>query len=393
MRRQLLKADTEGLIHSDFQKAIPALRETELYKYFYRMPKGRLFHAHIEATYDIAYAVELAMESDDAYVYLWDTTSSYVYGQMAYRQWFENGEIPCGWKPIKEAAAERPNFKEELVSLCTTDMSKVGPEIWPHFENIFDRTKALVCYRPQFVKILEKAMLDMAAEGLSGVDFRFIGQLIFDENGHRYSLDENIALYHQIYEKVLEKYPDFSMRMIYAGYKGTDQEVVAASVEKAVEMARQYPGFVIGFDLVGCEDCDRNLEYYAPVFRKYDIPIIMHAGESVQDWNRNVAIAAELGYDRIGHGLNSYMFPDAVEDMKKRQVMLEVCPLSNQLLGYVADLRQHPAAQYVKQGLNVSISSDDCAFFKTNYITDDLVAAYLNWDLSLKDIKRIVAPR
>ena len=68
--------------------------------------------------------------------------------------------------------------------------------------------------------------------------------------------------------------------------------------------------------------------------------------------------------------------------------MLEVCPLSNQLLGYVPDLSQHPAAGYIKRGLNVTISSDDCAIFDTAFITDDLLLAYLCWDLSKADIKR-----
>ncbi len=68
--------------------------------------------------------------------------------------------------------------------------------------------------------------------------------------------------------------------------------------------------------------------------------------------------------------------------------MLEVCPLSNQLLGYTPDLSKHPAAGYIKRGLNVTLNSDDCAIFDTAYLTDDLLAAYLCWDLSLADIKR-----
>ena len=40
--------------------------------------------------------------------------------------------------------------------------------------------------------------------------------------------------------------------------------------------------------------------------------------------------------------------------------------------------------------LNVTntINSDDCAIFDTAYITDDLLLAYLCWDLSFADIKR-----
>jgi adenosine deaminase CECR1 len=140
--------------------------------------------------------------------------------------------------------------------------------------------------------------------------------------------------------------------------------------------------------MVGDEACGKDLDYYASVLREAGVPVIMHAGESVDPANGNIGTALQLGISRIGHGLNLYLHPEIESKVKETGVMLEVCPLSNQLLGYIPDLSLHPAAGYIKRGLNVTINSDDCAIFDTAYITDDLLAAYLCWNLSLADIKR-----
>ena len=387
MRQDCLAADPGQLIYHDFQKALPALRRSPLYAFFKRMPKARLMHAHIEATFDMHYVISLALSSSDTYVFTAKETKEYRHLQMAHKAWFEGGVVPAGWENLQQAVAARPSLKEDIFNACTSTKENIDENIWPKFEAIFDRYKAINNYLPFFKKIYTEMLCRMAAEGLLGVDFRYISQPIFCEDGSRLGDDGYVDTVLEVAEAVREKYPWFTVRLIYSYYKGVPAETVPARLEYARHLIEKYPGVVIGFDMVGDEH-GKDLSYYGEVLTAGNVPVIMHAGESVLQENHNVEYALDLGISRVGHGINLYMHPQAEARAKESGLMLEVCPLSNQLLGYIPDLREHPAAKYIKNGMNVTISSDDCAIFDTAFITDDLLLAYLCWDLSLADIKR-----
>ena len=70
-------------------------------------------------------------------------------------------------------------------------------------------------------------------------------------------------------------------------------------------------------------------------------------------------------------------------------ICLEVCPISNQVLEDVEDLRGHPATEYLKRGVPISICSDDPAYLEHATLTDDFFAAIVCWDLGLAEIKQL----
>jgi len=115
----------------------------------------------------------------------------------------------------------------------------------------------------------------------------------------------------------------------------------------------------------------------------------MHAGESYCRDNSELYDAILLGTKRIGHGFNLIMHPNLIKEIKERDICLECCPVSNKILGYVHDVRNHPVRALLAHGVKVSISSDDHGFFGNPGTTLDYLYAYLMWDLSLADMKQI----
>lgn len=75
--------------------------------------------------------------------------------------------------------------------------------------------------------------------------------------------------------------------------------------------------------------------------------------------------------------------------MKKQDICLEVSPISNLLLGYTTDLRNHPVRFMLHKGIQVSISSDDPGLFGYEGVTMDYVYSALAWELDIRDLKKL----
>jgi len=70
-----------------------------------------------------------------------------------------------------------------------------------------------------------------------------------------------------------------------------------------------------------------------------------------------------LKIDRLDHGNRSMEDPALIERLSTTGMTLTVCPLSNHRLCVVGDLKDHPVQDMLKQGLHVTINSDDPAYF------------------------------
>jgi adenosine deaminase CECR1 len=70
---------------------------------------------------------------------------------------------------------------------------------------------------------------------------------------------------------------------------------------------------IVGFDMVNEEDfCPPLKEFLGMMFdeaRNGPLPLIFHAGESVDASNENLYDAILLGTKRIGHGFNLALHP------------------------------------------------------------------------------------
>jgi adenosine deaminase len=94
------------------------------------------------------------------------------------------------------------------------------------------------------------------------------------------------------------------------------------------------------------------------------LPSVPHAGETVGPesiWGALNSLRAV----RIGHGVRCLEDPALVEELRRRQIPLEVCPTSNVCLKVVPDLASHPLPRLLEEGLYVTLNSDDPPMFNT----------------------------
>ena len=68
---------------------------------------------------------------------------------------------------------------------------------------------------------------------------------------------------------------------------------------------------------------------------------------------------------------------------------VEVCPISNQVLEYVDDFRDHPATTLLQAGVALTLNPDDPAVLGYDSVGYDWLVAYTSWDLDLASLKQL----
>jgi adenosine deaminase len=95
-----------------------------------------------------------------------------------------------------------------------------------------------------------------------------------------------------------------------------------------------------------------------------------------------------LRVERIDHGVRCDEDPALVERLVREQIPLTVCPLSNLKLCVVPDLRAHNLARLLRQGVAITINSDDPAYFG-GYIADNYRATAAALELTSDELVRL----
>lgn len=137
--------------------------------------------------------------------------------------------------------------------------------------------------------------------------------------------------------------------------------------ERTVALVEEADAPIVGLGLTGEEDPggESQFEILRHAADRLGLGLSVHAGESGPPASI-VAALDELGADRIGHGIAAVHDPEVLARLTSEQVPLEVCPSSNVALGLVQSLDEHPFPELWRAGANVTVSSDDPAFFGTS---------------------------
>ncbi|MCE0494330.1 adenosine deaminase [Vibrio salinus] len=149
------------------------------------------------------------------------------------------------------------------------------------------------------------------------------------------------------------------------------------SEEQAIETLKQalpYKKDIIGVGLDSSED-GHPPEKFARVFdmaKQEGFLAVAHAGEEGPAQNIIDAINM-LHVQRIDHGVRCVEDPELVKNLIENRMPLTVCPLSNTKLKVFKEMKDHNVVSLLKQGLCVTINSDDPAYFG-GYMTDNFVA-------------------
>jgi adenosine deaminase CECR1 len=104
-----------------------------------------------------------------------------------------------------------------------------------------------------------------------------------------------------------------------------------------------------------------------------DIPFMFHAGETLLDTGGSASQTPEKSnlYDalllkskRIGHGFSLTKHPHLIEEFIKKDICIELCPISNELLHLCRNIKEHPYPQLLAAGIPCTVNSDNPSLFR-----------------------------
>jgi adenosine deaminase/aminodeoxyfutalosine deaminase len=142
---------------------------------------------------------------------------------------------------------------------------------------------------------------------------------------------------------------------------------------KAAELRTYYPS-IIGIGLGGDERRTGSEPFRALYERARadGLRLTNHAGETTGPaaiWE-----ALSIGSERIGHALSAIQDSALLQDLKHREVPMELNPTSNVRTGVCPSFAAHPLRCYFDNHLLVTVNSDDPAFFGSDLANEFLLA-------------------
>ncbi|MBY7848262.1 adenosine deaminase [Vibrio fluvialis] len=147
-----------------------------------------------------------------------------------------------------------------------------------------------------------------------------------------------------------------------------------ADAMHTLQQALPYKDKIVGVGLDSSEQ-GHPPEKFQQVFRQAreaGFIAVAHAGEEGPALNIRNAIDL-LGVQRVDHGVRCVEDVALVQELKQTRMPLTVCPLSNLKLKVFTEMEQHNIVDLLRQGLCVTINSDDPAYFG-GYMTDNFMA-------------------
>jgi adenosine deaminase/aminodeoxyfutalosine deaminase len=296
----------------------------EIEEFIRRLPKAEL-HLHLEGTITPATLVELSARHDAHPMtlaeaeshYRFDDFTSFIEGFKAVTRRLvtpEDYEL-VAWHMMQQLAAQGVVHAEVYISVGVIYM-------WRNFDP--------ACFEPIF-------------EGLERARQRGEREL------------------------------DLSLYWIFDAVRHFTVEEAVRVFRKAADMRSEYPS-IIGIGLGGDERRTGSAPFralYAKA-REAGLRLTNHAGETTGPEAIREALA--IGSERLGHVLSAVQDPDLLQELKAREVPLELNPTSNVRTGVCPSFAAHPLRTYFDAGLLVTLNSDDPAFFGSDIANEYLLA-------------------
>ena len=312
------------------------LENAEIIDYIKKTPKTEL-HLHIEGTLEPKHMFELAKRNN----------------------------IPIPYKNVEEVKSAY-NFNNLDTFL---NIYYQGSKVLIHEKDFFDLTWAYVLKCKEDNIVHTEIFFDPQTHLDRGISFDVV------INGISKALDKASREF------------GITSKIIMCFLRHLDEE----SGFKVLNQAIKYKDRIIGVCLDSSElgNPPKKFEKLFQKARDEGFLTVAHAGEEGPTEYIWESINL-LKVKRIDHGIQCLKDEKLVDELKKIQLPLTVCPLSNIKLCVFDKIENHNLKKMLNKGLRVMVNSDDPAYFG-GYLNKNLIEIQAALNLSIDDIKTLIS--
>ncbi|KAG0648387.1 Cat eye syndrome [Hyphodiscus hymeniophilus] len=408
-----------------FNAAKSHMEGTRLWEIVRKMPKGALLHAHLGATVDLEWVFRTALETPGMCISSSTRLDSAATRQNAMVKFSINKAnykksssiwspyyTPESLIPIEDAASTFPDgpggreaFVQWMKDCCSITQDEslqhhLGvDDVWKKLQNAFVILCPIIYYEPVMRAFLRQLFRTLLEDGVRWVELRtvFITPFLLEgEESPPTSRSQDLA---RVFTEEIAKFRSeeegfWGARFIWTAMRGGNRTQILDDMKQCIEIKKSFPELISGYDLVGQEDLGRTLHDLIPELIWFkeacttagvEIPFFFHAGECLGDGDetdQNLFDAVLFGTRRIGHGFSLYKHPLLIDMVKEKNILIESCPISNEVLRYTASILSHPLPALLARGVKAALSNDDPALLGqgTSGVTHDFWQALQGWE-------------
>ena len=320
------------------------LNEDSIGSFIRRLPKAEL-HLHLEGTIEPATLVELSQRTDSEPISLAEAEALYQYTDFS------------GFLEAFKAVTRRLRGADEYELAAWRMLQKLAAQGVVHAEVYI--SVGVVYFWRKAEDASDPLLFEKIFEGLERARVR----------GER---ELGVSLY-----------------WIYDAVRHFTVPEAERVFRLAARLRSEFPS-IIGIGLGGDERVAASepfRELYAEAGAA-GLRLTNHAGETTGP--EAIWEALTVNSERLGHALSAIRDPVLIEELRRRQIPLELNPSSNVRTGVCSSFADHPLRRYFDAGLLVTLNSDDPAFFGSTVENEYRLAQSIQ-GFTLEELKQLAA--
>ncbi|KAI0146169.1 adenosine deaminase-related growth factor [Xylariaceae sp. FL1272] len=399
------------------------MESTKLWQIVRKMPKGALLHAHMDAMVDFDFLFGLLFETPGIHLSADQplTTPAALESAFLNFRFFKKARTEGNlweedYKPsthilLTQVADAFPDggkegFLKWLYSRATISRTEAIEQhhgvdhVWRKFFSCFRVVNSMIHYEPIYRQFLRRLMTLLKADGVNYAELRFSWELDYYRQDSEVPEGDYTAMMDVLDDEVkkfqaTEEGKGFwGLRTIWASIRVRGTREIIQDMDNCITTKLTHPHLVAGYDLVGQEDLGRPHVDCIPELMWFmrqcaeegvNIPFFFHAGETLgsgSETDHNLFDVVLLGTRRIGHGFSLYKHPLLIDLVKEKRILIESCPISNEVLRLCGSVMSHPLPALLARGVACSLCNDDPAMLgqDTAGSTHDFWQALQGWE-------------